>query len=140
MTTAPQVLITPYGQLVLLLGIVVLVAVVLRLMARRRMTMGLGLFWLTGFLGLGALVASRPLLIFIARLLGTLYPDAAIRLLGFAALLGVQIYLSVRLSIQEQRILDLGQAVALLEHELRAERKSQGRGEGGLPPGPERAS
>ncbi len=113
------VLMTPYGQLVLLILLGLIILVVLRLMAQRRMTMGIGLFWLSGFIGLGAIVAYRPLLLLIARLLGTLYPDAAIRLLGFLALLGVQIYLSVRLSLQEQRLADMGQSVALLEHELR---------------------
>jgi hypothetical protein len=83
--------------------------------------MGLGLFWLSGLGGLFALVASRRLLTFIAGLLGTLYPDAAIRVLAFIALLIVQVYLSVRLSRQEEGLSELAQAVALLEYELRGE-------------------
>lgn len=110
---------TRYGQLVLLVLIAVVMSVVLHLMARRRLTMGFGLFWLMGLLGLAALVSSRSLLVAIAGVLGTLYPDAAIRLLAFVALLGVQIYLSVRLSLQENRLAELGQQVALLEYELR---------------------
>lgn len=113
---------TAYGQAVLLVLITGLVAGVLRLMAQRRLTMGMGLFWLSAMAGLAALVASRTLLVFIGSMLGTLYPDAAIRLLAFVALLFVQIYFSVRISVQEQRLGDLGQAVALLEHELRNER------------------
>lgn len=118
------VLMTRYGQAVLLLVIAGLIFAMLRLLARRRLTMGIGLFWLTAFLGLGALVAFRPLLVLIASLLGTLYPDAAIRLLAFIALLFVQIYFSVRISMQEQRLSELGQAVALLEHELREARQA----------------
>lgn len=114
---------TAYGQAVLLVLITVLVGGVLRLMAQRRLTMGMGLFWLSAMAGLAALVGSRTLLVFIGSLLGTLYPDAAIRLLAFVALLFVQIYFSVRISVQEQRLGDLGQAVALLEHELRSERR-----------------
>lgn len=122
---AELVLMTRYGQAVLLLVIAVLLFAMLRLLARRQLTMGIGLFWLTAFLGLGALVAFRPLLVLIARVLGTLYPDAAIRLLAFIALLFVQIYFSVRISMQEQRLSELGQAVALLEHELKEARDAQ---------------
>ena len=114
---------TPYGQAVLLVLITGLVFGILRLMAQRRLTMGMGLFWLAAMAGGAALVASHTLLVFIASILGTLYPDAAIRLLAFVALLFVQIYFSVRISVQEQRLGDLGQAVALLEQELRQERQ-----------------
>jgi FtsH-binding integral membrane protein len=122
-TQAP-ILMTRYGQLVLIVMVVVITAAVLWLMARRRLTMGFGLFWLVGFAGLAALVASKSLLIFIAGLLGTLYPDAAIRVLAFVVLLCVQIYFSVRLSQQENRLAEMGQAVALLEHELRQAQSS----------------
>ena len=114
---------TAYGQAVLLVLITGLIVGILRLMAQRRLTMGMGLFWLSAMAGLSALVGSHTLLVFIAGMLGTLYPDAAIRLLAFVALLFVQIYFSVRISVQEQRLGDLGQAVALLEEELRGERK-----------------
>jgi hypothetical protein len=114
---------TAYGQAVLVVLITGLVVGILRLMAQRRLTMGMGLFWLSAMVGLLALVASHTLLVFIGSLLGTLYPDAAIRLLAFVALLFVQIYFSVRISVQEQRLGDLGQAVALLEQELRSERQ-----------------
>lgn len=120
---------TAYGQAVLLVLITGLVIGVLRLMAQRRLTMGMGLFWLSAMVGLSALVASRTLLVFIASMLGTLYPDAAIRLLAFVALLFVQIYFSVRVSVQEQRLGDLGQAVALLEQELRSERRKTAAGQ-----------
>jgi hypothetical protein len=111
-----------YGRAVLLVLISGLLVGILRLMARRRLTMGMGMFWLVAMVGLAALVGSHTLLVFIGNLLGTLYPDAAIRLLAFVALLFVQIYFSVRISVQEQRLGDLGQAVALLEQELRSER------------------
>lgn len=114
---------TAYGQAVLLVLITCLIGGILRLMAQRRLTMGMGLFWLSAMAGLAALVGSHTLLVFIGGMLGTLYPDAAIRLLAFVALLFVQIYFSVRISVQEQRLGDLGQAVALLEEELRREQK-----------------
>lgn len=119
------ILMTRYGQLVLIALVAVITAAVLWLMARRRLTMGFGLFWLVGFAGLAALVASKSLLIFIAGLLGTLYPDAAIRVLAFVVLLCVQIYFSVRLSQQEDRLAEMGQAIALLEHELRDARRQE---------------
>ncbi len=119
MTPPAPILMTLYGQVVLLALVGVITAAVLWLMARRRLTMGFGLFWLVGFAGLTALVASKSLLIFIAGLLGTLYPDAAIRVLAFVVLLCVQIYFSVRLSQQEERLAQLAQAVAFMEHELR---------------------
>ena len=117
---------TAYGRAVLLVLIAGLVFGILRLMAQRRLTMGMGLFWLAAMAGGAALVASHTLLVFIAGILGTLYPDAAIRLLAFVALLFVQIYFSVRISVQEQRLGDLGQAVALMEQELRRERRTTG--------------
>lgn len=123
---------TAYGQAVLLVLITVLIVGILRLMAQRRLTMGMGLFWLAAMAGLSALVGSHTLLVFIAGMLGTLYPDAAIRLLAFVALLFVQIYFSVRISVQEQRLGDLGQAVALLEEELRSERKKHAAPEAGV--------
>lgn len=122
---ATPVLMTPYGQAVLVALSLALFALVVRLLVQRRLTLGFGLFWLIALGGLLLLSSSRGLLLSIASVLGTLYPDAAIRLLAFVALLLVQIYVSVRLSVQEQRICELGQAVALLDHEVRSLRATQ---------------
>ena len=130
--TEGPVRMTAYGQAVLLVLITCLIVGILRLMAQRRLTMGMGLFWLSAMAGLAALVGSHTLLVFIGGMLGTLYPDAAIRLLAFVALLFVQIYFSVRISVQEQRLGDLGQAVALLEEELRREQKKSATSEAEL--------
>ena len=124
-SAAQPVLMTPYGQAVLIALSLGLFALVVRLLMQRRLTLGLGLFWLSALGGLCLLASSRFLLLQIASILGTLYPDAAIRLLAFVALLLVQIYVSVRLSVQEQRICELGQAVALLDHEVRSLRAAQ---------------
>ncbi len=126
---------TAYGRAVLLVLIAGLLLGILRLMAQRRLTMGMGLFWLAAMAGGAALVASHTLLVFIAGILGTLYPDAAIRLLAFVALIFVQIYFSVRISVQEQRLGDLGQAVALMEQELRQERQNRATESTDQPPG-----
>ncbi len=105
-------------------GSLMLLILVLDLVRRRRLREQYALAWLASGVILFILSSSRPLLAFVAQLLGIHYPPSALFLIGFFLFLLVLLHFSAIISRQANEIKDLVQEVALLQWRVsRCERK-----------------
>jgi hypothetical protein len=129
----------------------VLLAIVLELVRRRRLTEEHSLIWIVGALALLVLSVWRNVLDVAARVVGVYYPPALLllALAGFVFL--VSLYFSVVISRQRQDIERMVEELALLEAEVRRLRESgatvssvqvmpDAARQGGEPPEPRRLS
>ena len=105
---------------------IVLLAIVLELVRRRRLTEEHSLIWIAGSLTLLILSVWRNVLDVAARVVGVYYPPALLllALTGFVCL--VSLYFSVVISRQRQDIERMVEELALLEVEVRRLRESGG--------------
>ena len=103
---------------------IVLLAIVLELVRRRRLTEEHSLIWIVGALALLVLSVWRNVLDVAARVVGVYYPPALLllALTGFVFL--VSLYFSVVISRQRQDIERMVEELALLEAEVRRLRES----------------
>lgn len=114
----------------LLLGIAALgVLSCVVLLSRRKLTMSYTLTWIGAFVAFSALISVPHLLAQIGKMLATGTPDGALRLLAFATIVGFLIFFSVKISELTNRLEDLAQRVALLDHALRERIDRKMRGE-----------
>lgn len=114
---------TLHGALVLVAIGVGGAALSLRLLARRKLTIGYAIVWTLAFLGLGLLVAVPSLLLAAGDVLGAVRPEGALRLLAVVTMLGFLLFLSIEVSVLSRRLEDLAQQLALLENALREGRR-----------------
>ena len=96
-------------------GSLFLLLVVMELVRRRRLREQYALAWLVSSFILFILSFSRPLLTFIANVLGIHYPPSALFLIGFFLFLMVLLHFSAIISRQANEIKSLVQEVALLQ-------------------------
>lgn len=105
---------------------IVLLAVVLELVRRRRLTEEHSLIWITGAIALLVLSVWRNMLDIAARVAGVYYPPALLLLALTGFVFVVSLYFSVVISRQRQDLERLVEELALLEAEVRRLRESGG--------------
>lgn len=117
---------TDLVQLVAVIVSAALLALVLELVRRRKLTEEYSLIWILCAIALFALSLWRDLLHVAARGLGVYYPPALLllALTGFVFL--VSLYFSVVISRQRQEIERLVEEIALLDADMRQLRQSGG--------------
>ncbi len=116
--------------LVSVAGSLLILLLVMELVRRRRLREEYALAWLISGVILFVLSFSRPLLAFVAQVLGIHYPPSALFLVGFFLFLLVLLHFSAIISRQAGEIKDLVQEVALLQWRVvQCERKVVDRGQ-----------
>lgn len=103
---------------------VLLLALVLELVRRRKLTEEHSLIWIAGGIGLLGLSLWRDVLHVAARVMGIHYPPALLLLALTAFVFLVSLYFSVVISRQRQEIERMLEELALLDAEVRALRDS----------------
>ncbi len=124
----------PVEQKVVVIAVATaLVLAILELVRKRKLREEYSWLWLlAGSAVLGAALLPFDALMWIAGLMGSRYPPSALFFLGFCALIGLCLPVSVRLSRMTEQIKNLAQKVSLLEAEL----ERRGGGEEEEPPPP----
>jgi len=105
-------------QLVSIAISVALLAIVLELVRRRKLTEEYGLLWILSSLALLALSVKREILHLLARWLGVFYPPALLLLALIAIVFVSSLVFSVIASRQRQQIERLTEELALLSAEI----------------------
>jgi hypothetical protein len=94
------------------LGLIILI---INLVRTFRLHVGYAIVWLLSVAGLMAIISIPPLLSFITKALGAIFPVSALSLLAFLFIFLVLISLSVQLSALSARQIELIQTLALNE-------------------------
>lgn len=97
---------------------------VVRLVAKERLLLKYSLLWLLLAVVVLVVACFPRISYWLSGLLGFITPSNFIFFVGLFCLMAIALSLSVIVSRQTLRIKDLTQRIALLEHELRASRKS----------------
>jgi hypothetical protein len=118
--------VTDVVQLVAILVSAALLAIVIELVRRRRLTEDYSFIWIVCAAALLALSLWRNLLDLAASALGVHYPPAVLLLVLTFFVVIVSLYFSVVVSRQRQQIEDLVEEIALLDADVRALRASIG--------------
>jgi len=84
---------------------------ILNLVRTRRLHLGYALLWLTAVAGAMVLVSAAPLMAFVTRAVGALFPASALALLAFAFIFFVLILFSVQMSALTRRQTELVKAI-----------------------------
>jgi hypothetical protein len=108
-------------SLAVLVSALVVLAVVVELVRRRRLEEGYSLMWLAASLLLVVLPLSRGLLDRLAELFGVAYPPSALFLVGFLAITMILLYYSTVISRLNKQSREAAQRLGLLQgrlHEL----------------------
>jgi hypothetical protein len=109
---------------------VILLLVVLELIRSRRLQERYALLWLLTGVVILILSAWRGLLSWLSNLVGIAYPPSALFILAAFFILLVLLHYSTVISKLSEQNTRLAQRLALLEHRLREETQSRGRGAG----------
>lgn len=117
---------TDLVQLVAILVSAALLAIVIELVRRRRLTEDYSFIWIVCAAALLALSLWRNLLDLAASVLGVHYPPAVLLLVLTFFVVIVSLYFSVVVSRQRQQIETLVEEIALLDADVRALRASIG--------------
>jgi hypothetical protein len=104
-------------QLVSVIAAVVILAIILELVRRRRLMERYALLWLGSGLVLLALAIWRGALSSLADALGVIYPPNALFLIAFGFVLLLLLHFSLAVSKLSDQNKILAQRLALLEHE-----------------------
>lgn len=105
-----------HGVIIINVMALALIALVLDLVRRRRLYVGYAVIWLGAILGLMVLTWFPPLLHFLPRIVGAIFPASALSLLGFLFIVLVLVLFSAQLSELSARQTEIAQHLAL--HEL----------------------
>jgi hypothetical protein len=110
---------TPHQQLMFGIGAVMLLALVLELVRRRKLREEYALFWLVACLALIGLAIWRDSLNLIGRLLGTVLPMSALFGVGFFLIFLILLHFSTVLSDLWHQNKQLAKEASLLEDAVR---------------------
>jgi hypothetical protein len=110
---------TPHQQLMFGIGAVLLLALVLELVRRRKLREEYALFWLVACLALIGLAIWRDSLNVIGRLLGTVLPMSALFGVGFFLIFLILLHFSTVLSDLWHQNKQLAKEASLLEDAVR---------------------
>lgn len=105
-------------QVIAAAGALALVALVLDLVRRRRLSEEFSLLWITATVAIAVLGFATPLLRFITRVLGIMFESSTVFLAGLAFAVAMLLFLSVRLSRLAEQQQALTRELALLRGEL----------------------
>ena len=109
-----------FGQRLLVAFIVLgLIALVMRLVSRRQLSVNQALIWITLLLGSEVLLLVPGVLAFVTRLTGAVLPVSALTLLALITLTLLFLQLSVAVSRMRERQRELARSMALIERRLR---------------------
>jgi hypothetical protein len=92
-----------------------LMLLILNLIRTKKLHVGYGAIWFLAVSVLMTMVSVPPLLTFLPKMMGAVYPASALSLLAFFFIFVVLIFFSVQLSILSSRQVELIQALALQE-------------------------
>lgn len=121
---------TTYQQIVFGLGVLVLLALVLELVRRRKLREEYTIFWLLTCASLLLLAVWPGVLVLIAQVLGTVLPLSALFGVGFFLVFLIMLHFSTVLSSLWRQNKQMAKEIALLEEALR-ELKRQVHQDGG---------
>lgn len=93
----------------------ILILLILNLIRTKKLHVGYGAIWFLAVSGMMILVSVPPLLAFLPKMMGAVYPASALSLLAFFFIFLVLIFFSIQLSILYARQVELTQALALQE-------------------------
>lgn len=116
---------------------VALVLLILQLVRTGKLYAGYAALWIVSTSSLIVVVSLPPLLAFVTRALGAVFPVSALTLLAFIFMFLVLVLFSVKLTVLTERQTELIQELALRDlqdEELRRERCSPDRPTGTQPP------
>jgi hypothetical protein len=109
---------TPQGEIVVAVGGLLAIVVVIYLIHKQLLTVGHGVCWVVVFLAAVVMGVWREALWFVTRMVGADFPVSAMTLLGFAVVLGILIFFSIRLSKLHMQVRLLTRYVSMLEYDL----------------------
>ena len=97
-----------------LLGLA-LIVLIINLIRTKKLHAGYGVLWFLAIVALMIVISVPPLLEFLPKVVGAIFPASALSLLAFIFIFVVLIFFSVQLSIISARQVELAQAIALSE-------------------------
>jgi hypothetical protein len=95
-----------------LLGLVI-IGLIINLVRTHKLNVGYAVVWLLALIGLMITISFPPLLEFITRSVGAIYPASALSLLAFVFIFLVLIFFSIQISMISFRQNELIQYIAL---------------------------
>jgi hypothetical protein len=90
-----------------------LVVLLINLVRTQKLYVGYAVIWLVAVAGMMLTISFAPLLRFVTRAVGALFPVSALSLLAFVFIFGTLIFFSVKLSVLSARQTELIQLIAL---------------------------
>jgi len=90
-----------------------LVVLLINLVRTQKLYVGYAAIWLVAVAGMMLTISFAPLLRFVTRAMGALFPVSALSLLAFVFIFGTLIFFSVKLSVLSARQTELIQLMAL---------------------------
>ena len=104
---------TTQGVIVLdLIGIVLLVWL-FNLIRQGRLYVGYGILFILAAIGTMIMVSVPPILMFVTRLVGAIFPASALTLLAFGFIVFALVYILTQLTILSNRVSELVQELAI---------------------------
>jgi hypothetical protein len=92
-----------------------LIILILNLVRTRKLHVGFAVIWLLAVASMISIISIPPLLAFITRAVGAIFPASALTLLAFVLVFGMLIFFSMQLSIISARQVEMAQKMALYE-------------------------
>jgi hypothetical protein len=122
---------TIQGIIVLILIGLVLVLWILDLVRRDHLYVGYGVVLIISILGVMLVLSVPPLLAFITRMVGAVFPASALTLLALCFIVFMLIYVLTQVTIVSNRLATVVQELAILRARESAQNASQGDGVAG---------
>lgn len=92
-----------------------LIILILNLVRTRKLHVGFAVIWLLAVVSMISIISIPPLLAFVTRAVGAIFPASALTLLAFVLVFGMLIFFSMQLSIISARQVEMAQKMALYE-------------------------
>lgn len=92
-----------------------LIILILNLVRTRKLHVGFAVIWLLAVISMISIISIPPLLAFVTRAVGAIFPASALTLLAFVLVFGMLIFFSMQLSIISARQVEMAQKMALYE-------------------------
>lgn len=116
---------TVQGAIVLVLLGLALLLWILNLVRRDRLYVGYGVIFVSAILSVIVILSIPPLLNFVTRLVGAVFPASALTLLAFGFIVLMLVYVLTQVTILSNRLAVLIQEIAIRRAQENAERGSK---------------
>ena len=116
---------TVQGAIVLVLLGLALLLWILNLVRRDRLYVGYGVIFVLAILSVIVILSIPPLLNFVTRLVGAVFPASALTLLAFGFIVLMLVYVLTQVTILSNRLAVLIQEIAIRRAQENAERGSK---------------